>query len=272
MTSKNEYQGKVALVTGATSGIGRKVAQSILTLGAKVAVNYHSEDEKKEETERDLQTILTVAGRPRSDLMMVKANIAEAPEVEDMFTAVEKQLGSLDILVNNAGVQSDCPSHELENDRIQLEISVNLIGPILCCREALKAFLAKPKSKGCIVNISSVHEKIPKPGFLPYSVSKGGLRNLTRTLALEYADRNIRVNSVGPGAVDTKMNSKLSDDAVRKETLENIPVRKIIDPAEIARCVAYLVSDESKNLTGQSIIIDGGLSLYPSFQENWSSK
>lgn len=263
---------KVALVTGATSGIGKETAKMLLASGAKVAVNYHSTDSKKKEAERELLTLLTVAGRPSSDLLMVKADISKAAQVSKMFAKVERRLGSLDLLINNAAVQSECPSHQLETERIELEISINLLGPIICCREALKAFLEKPSPRGCIVNISSVHEEVPKPGFLPYSVAKGGLRNLTRTLALEYADRGIRVNSICPGAVDTKMNPKFSDEKVRDETKDHIPIGRIIEPAEIARCVLFLASDESPNLTGQSIYIDGGLSLYPSFKNNWSSQ
>lgn len=266
-----EFKEKVALITGATSGIGKEVARTLLGSGAKVAVNYRSDDEKKEETERDLKTILAVADRPNSDLLMVKADVSNPKSVSKMFETVEKKLGRVDLLVNNAAVQSDTPSHELEAKTAQLEVSVNLLGPIYCCCEALKMFLGKPKPRGCIVNVSSVHEEVPKPHFLPYSVSKGGLRNLTRTLALEYADRNIRVNSVCPGTVDTKINPQLSKKKVREETKENIPQRRIIEPSEIVRCILFLASDESQNLTGQSIFVDGGLSLYPSFQENWSS-
>lgn len=266
-----KFKDKIALVTGATSGIGKKIATSLLEAGAKVAVNYHSEDSKRDETARDLRTLLTVAGRPTSDLLMVKADVSSPKETASMFKQVEDRLGPLDLLVNNAGIQSECPSHELDPDRIKLELAVNLMGPILCCRSALQAFLKKRSPQGCIVNISSVHEDVPKPGFLPYSVSKGGLRNLTRTLALEYADRNIRINAIAPGAVYTKMNPQLKDKKTREETKDQIPTRTIIDPAEIARCVLFLASDESKNLTGQTIRIDGGLSLYPSFQENWTS-
>ncbi|MBD5780104.1 SDR family oxidoreductase [Pelagicoccus sp. NFK12] len=263
---------KAALVTGATSGIGKEIAKALLTEGAKVAVNYRSDDQKKEETERDFETLLTVAGRPSSDLLMVKADVSKPAQVQKMFAAIDKRFDSLDLLVNNAGIQSETPSHELETGQVEKEIAVNLTGPILCCCEALKRFLKKPRPHGSIVNVSSVHEEVPKPGFLPYSVSKGGLRNLTRTLALEYADKNIRVNAVGPGTVDTNMNSKLSDPKVRKETQRNIPLKRIVQAKEVARSVLFLASDAARNITGQTLFMDGGLSLYPSFQDNWTSK
>lgn len=266
-----KLKNKVALITGATSGIGKAVAQLFLDEGAKVAVNFHSDDEKRDDTEREFIRRLSIAGRSVSDLLMVKADISKPAQVSQMVSKVESELGDLDILVNNAGMQEESASHELEPDSLQLQIGVDLLGPIYCSIEALKRFLNN-RTKGVILNNSSVHQMIPKPGFLAYSVSKGGVGNMTRTLALEYAKEGIRVNSVCPGVVDTPINSELDDPDTRKSTKEHVPQRSIIESVEIAKAFLFLASDDAKSITGQSLVIDGGLTLYPSFESNWSSQ
>lgn len=261
---------KTALITGATSGIGKAIARLFLTEGAAVAVNYHSEDNKKSDTQAEFESLLREHGRPESDLLMTKADIADEQSVARMFGEVLDRFRTLDILVNNAGIESECPSEQLDWKRATRELDVNLRGPTLCSIHALRHFCEKNVA-GCILNNTSVHEVIPKPGFLPYSIAKGGLRMLTQTLALEFARRGIRVNGVGPGVVDTKMNAALKDDKVRDAIVEHVPQRRVIDPDEIAHAFLYLASDRAKSVTGQTLFVDGGLTLYPDFETNWSS-
>lgn len=265
-----KLKGKTALITGATSGIGRATAELFIREGASVAVNFRSDDEKKKDTERELGDLLKEMNRPSGDLLMVKADISDREAVEAMFEQVCKSFDRLDILVNNAGVESESPSHELDWESVTRELDINLRGPTLCCILALKRFLEKQRP-GCILNNTSVHEVIPKPGFLPYSIAKGGLRMLTQTLALEYARYGIRVNSVGPGVVDTKMNAALDDGRTRERIIEHVPQRSVIEPEEVAKAFLYLASDDARSITGQTLFIDGGLTLYPDFETNWSS-
>jgi len=179
------------------------------------------------------------------------------------------EFGRLDILINNAGIQRVAASHEIGMvDRV---LGVNVRGPFLCTREAIRHFLSRPGG-GVILNNSSVHETIPKPKYLPYSVSKGALENMTRTLALEYAGRGIRVNSVGPGAVVTPMNRAWIDDPqARGEVESHIPIGRAACPEEIASVFAFLASDDASYVTGQTIYACGGLTLYPEFRTAWSS-
>jgi glucose 1-dehydrogenase len=151
-------------------------------------------------------------------------------------------------------------------------LAVNLRGAFLCAREALKRFLDSG-TPGSILNVSSVHQVIPKPEYLGYSVSKGGMQNLTRTLALEYAGRNIRVNGVGPGATITPINRAWVDDPTKRAMVEqHIPMRRAGDAEEMAAVTAFLLSDDAAYITGQTLFVDGGLTLYPSFETTWSSE
>jgi glucose 1-dehydrogenase len=188
--------------------------------------------------------------------------------VED---AIE-QLGGVDILVNNAGIQISRPSHELTSAEFDKVLAVNLRGAFLCAREAIKHFLDGEKP-GAIVNVSSVHQLIPKPNYLGYSVSKGGMMNLTRTLALEYAGQEIRVNAVGPGATVTPINRAWVDDPVKRTMVTNhIPMPRPGEADEMAGVVAFLASDDAAYITGQTIFVDGGLTLFADFREPWSSE
>ena len=183
-----------------------------------------------------------------------------------------EELGGIDVLVNNAGIQISRPSHELSSADFDKVLAVNLRGSFLCAREAIKHFLAEDKP-GSIVNISSVHQLIPKPSYLGYSVSKGGMMNLTRTLALEYAAAGIRVNGVGPGATVTPINRAWIDDPVKREMVtSHIPIPRAGEADEMAGVVAFLASDDAAYITGQTIFADGGLTLFADFREPWSSE
>jgi glucose 1-dehydrogenase len=191
--------------------------------------------------------------------------------VKGIFATTIEAFGKLDILVNNAGIQKACPSHELESADFDRVIAVNLRGPFLCAREAIRHFLSRPGG-GVILNNSSVHEIIPKPKYLSYSISKGGMENLTKTLALEYAGQGIRVNAVGPGAVVTPINKAWIDNPkARAEVESHIPLGRAADASEIAAAFAFLASDEASYITGQTLFACGGLTLYPEFRVAWSS-
>src|ERR671910_1240787 len=180
--------------------------------------------------------------------------------------------GGLDILVNNAGIQISRPSDELSSEEFDKVIAVNLRGSFMCAREAIRHFLAEEKP-GVIINISSVHQIIPKPDYLGYSASKGGMQNLTRTLALEYAGRGIRVNGIGPGATVTPINRAWIDDPAKRELVTaHIPMGRAGDAEEMAATTAFLLSDEAGYITGQTLFVDGGLTLFADFRGTWSSE
>lgn len=261
-------QGKNVLITGASSGIGQAIAIRFAQEGANVAINYRSGAEQAEATRAMIQTQRNGSGTRD---MIVQADVSDEAQVKRMFADVIAEFGRLDVLVNNAGIQKPCPSHEIETADFDRVLSVNLRGPFLCSREALRHFLSRPGG-GVILNNSSVHETIPKPKYLPYSISKGGLENLTKSLALEYADRGVRVNAVGPGAVVTPINKAWTDDPkARAEVSSHIPLGRPACPEEISSVFAFLASDEAAYITGQTLYACGGLTLYPEFRVAWSS-
>jgi glucose 1-dehydrogenase len=261
-------KGKNVLVTGASSGIGQAIAVRFAQEGANVAINYRSGAEQAEATAAQARA---VRANGHGKEIIVQADVSKEDEVRNMFAKVLEAFGQLDVLVNNAGIQKPTPSHELEAADFDRVIGVNLRGPFLCSREALRHFLARGKG-GVILNNSSVHEIIPKPKYLSYSISKGGMENLTKTLALEYAGNGIRVNAVGPGAVVTPINKAWIDNPkARGEVESHIPMMRAADPDEIASVFAFLASDEASYITGQTIFACGGLTLYPEFRVAWSS-
>jgi len=183
-----------------------------------------------------------------------------------------QQLGGIDVLVNNAGIQISRPSHELSSADFDKVLAVNLRGSFLCAREAIKRYLGAGKP-GVVINMSSVHQQVPKPNYLGYSVSKGGMMNLTKTLALEYAANDIRVNAIGPGATITPINQAWVNDPVKAEQVtSHIPMVRAGTANEMAGVTCFLASDAAAYITGQTIFVDGGLTLYADFREPWSSE
>jgi glucose 1-dehydrogenase len=265
----SRLQGKNVLVTGASSGIGQAIAIRFAQEGANVAINYRSGAEQAQTTAALAQAARTPGSGGRE--IVVQADVSNEEQVAGMFATTIKEFGRLDILVNNAGIQKATPSHELTAADFDRVISVNLRGPFLCSRDAIRHFLERGGG-GVILNNSSVHEMIPKPKYLSYSISKGGMRNLTKTLALEYAEHGIRVNAVGPGAVVTPINKAWIDNPKAKAEVEShIPLGRAADSGEIASVFAFLASDEASYITGQTIYACGGLTLYPEFRVAWSS-
>lgn len=265
-------KGKNVLVTGATSGIGQAIAIRFAQEGANVAINYRKSPEDAENTvEMAMQKACGDLENCGVKALPVQADVSKEEDIVNMVNTVINKFGSLDILVNNAGIQIESPSHEIKTEEFDRVINVNLRGAYLCAREVIKHFL-KSQIQGIIINISSVHEIIPRPLYVSYSISKGGMENLTKTLALEYANSGIRVNSVAPGATITPINSAWIDDPEAKAEVEsNIPMQRAGTPEEMAAAVAFLASDEATYITGQTLFIDGGLTLYPSFRQPWTS-
>jgi glucose 1-dehydrogenase len=260
--------GKNVLVTGASSGIGQAIALRFAREGANVAINYRSGAEQAEITRQMARQARTNGGGREC---VIQADVSNEDQVRTMFSNVIDAFGSLDVLVNNAGIQKPSPSHEIEAADFDRVLAVNLRGPFLCAREAIRHFLARGGG-GVILNNSSVHEIIPKPKYLPYSISKGGIENLTKSLALEYAGNNIRVNAVGPGAVVTPINRAWTDDPNSRAQVEShIPMNRAAAADEIASVFAFLASDDASYITGQTIFACGGLTLYPEFRVAWSS-
>lgn len=263
-------RGKNVLITGASSGIGEAIAIRFGQEGANVAINYNSGQDRAEAVKQKVDEASKTANVTAKNIT-VKGNIADEQQVLKMFETTIGAFGSLDILINNSGIQKPVPSHELEMSDFDQILGVNLRGAFLCSREALRHFLARG-IKGVIVNNSSVHEIIPKPKYVPYSISKGGMENMTKTLALEYADRGIRVNAVGPGAIVTPINNAwINDPKARGEVESHIPMGRPGTAEEIAGVFAFLASDDSSYITGQTLFACGGLTLYPEFRVAWSS-
>src|SRR5918999_1304422 len=265
-------EGKNVLVTGASSGIGQAIAVRFAEYGANVAINYLRRPEEAKDTEDRVHACVEKVQRHGVRDVLVGADVSKEDEVVRMVGEAADGLGGLDVLVNNAGIQISRPSEELSSDDFDNVLAVNLRGAFMCAREAIGHFLAEGKP-GSIVNVSSVHQLIPKPNYLGYSVSKGGMQNLTRTLALEYAGRGIRVNGIGPGATITPINRAWIDDPVKRAQVEeHIPMRRAGEADEMAGVACFLASDLAAYITGQTLFVDGGLTLFPSFLTPWSSE
>jgi glucose 1-dehydrogenase len=265
-------EGKNVLVTGGSSGIGQAIAVRFAEYGANVAINYLTVPEEGRDTEEQVQACVAKVQREGVRDVLVQADVSKEDDVVRMVHEAVVELGGVDVLVNNAGIQISRPSDELPVNDFDKVLAINLRGAFMCAREAIRHFLAEDKP-GSIVNVSSVHQLIPKPDYLGYSVSKGGMQNLTRTLALEYAGRGIRVNGVGPGATITPINQAwVEDPEKRAQVEEHIPMRRAGSADEMAGVTAFLASDEAAYITGQTIFVDGGLTLFPSFLTPWSSE
>jgi glucose 1-dehydrogenase len=265
-------KGKNVLVTGGTSGIGQAIAVRFAEYGANVAINYLRQADEAADTEGKVHACVASVRQQGVRNVLVQGDVSSETDVVAMVEQTVDRLGGLDVLVNNAGIQISRPSHELTAEEFERVIAVNLRGAFLCAREAIRRFLADGVA-GSIINISSVHQLIPKPGYLGYSVSKGGMQNLTRTLALEYAGRGIRVNGIGPGATVTPINRAWIDDPVKREMVQaHIPMARAGTADEMAGVTCFLASDDAAYITGQTLFVDGGLTLFADFREPWSSE
>lgn len=263
-------KGKNILVTGATSGIGQAIAAYFATEGANVALNYRNDPQKLDDTKELIDQMCSQVKGCGGRKLPVEGDVSEESDIIRMCNEVIEKLGSLDILINNAGIQTASASHEVDTADFDKIMSVNLRGAYLCARETIKHFLDRGNG-GVIINVSSVHEIIPRPQYVSYSISKGGMENMTKTLALEYAPQGIRVNAIAPGATATPINSWAEDPQKRKEVESHIPMKRAGTPEEMAAVTAFLASDDAAYITGQTLFVDGGLTLYPDFLTPWSA-
>jgi glucose 1-dehydrogenase len=265
-------KGMNVLVTGGSSGIGQAIAVRFAEHGANVAINYLTTPDEAADTEEQVHACIHKVRNHGVQDVLVQGDVSKEADAVRMVQETVDGLGGIDVLVNNAGIQISRPSHELSQADFEKVLDVNLKGAFLCAREAIKQFLAHGRP-GVIVNVSSVHQLIPKPDYLGYSVSKGGMQNLTRTLALEYAGHNIRVNGIGPGATITPINRAWVDDPAKAEQVtRHIPLGRAGTADEMGGVACFLASDDAAYITGQTIFVDGGLTLFADFREPWSSE
>lgn len=257
--------GQVALVTGANSGIGKGVAIELAKEGAKVVVNWVAGEEAANEVVQEIESLGGTA-------MHYRADVSNEAEVQAMFRHVIDTYGTVDVLVNNAGLQRDNSFWDMSLKEWQLVIDVNLTGQFLCAREAVREFMRRgvvPEvscSAGKIICMSSVHEVIPWATHANYAASKGGVMLLMKSLAQEVSPLKIRVNSVGPGAIKTPINTDAwATPEAEEKLLELIPYKRVGDPYDIAKACVWLASDESEYVQGTTLFVDGGMTLYPGF-------
>ncbi len=256
---------QVALITGASSGIGRGIALAMADEGAHIVVNYIGKGREAGEVVGEIQ-------RKKARAIAVEADVSSEKQVREMFGQVVREFGTVDILVNNAGIQKDSAFHAMPLEDWQKVIEVNLTGAFLCSREAVCEFKRrgiqpeKSLSAGKIIFISSVHQIIPWAHHCNYAASKGGISLLMESMAQELAPEKIRVNSIAPGAIKTSINRKSWETPEAAESLlKLIPWGRIGEPADIGTAAVWLASDESDYVHGTTLFVDGGMTLYPGF-------
>jgi glucose 1-dehydrogenase len=260
--ARKDVSEKVAVVTGSSKGIGKAIALELAKEGYKIVLNARDENELTEAVNDVKKTI----GGNEERITYLAGDISQEDVCSSLIEHTIKKFGTIDVLVNNAGIGGAQKSvHELTSDEWDYVIDVNLKGAFLCTREAVKRMSNEGKSARksySIINISSVHESIPQPQSAPYSASKGGMEMLTKTVALEVADKGIRVNGIAPGAIATDMNKEILEDEGKKKQEEmRIPMGRIGRPEEIAKVALFLSSDDASYMTGTTLYVDGGLTL-----------
>jgi glucose 1-dehydrogenase len=265
MNTHQPLKGQKALVTGASSGIGRGVAEALAAAGATVAVNYIGDAGPA----RDVVKTIEKAG---GQALAVEADVGREDQVKKMFARVLARFGTLDILVNNAGIQRDAAFLDMTLDQWNAVLSVNLTGYFLCAREAAREFVRRgvvpevSRAAGKIICISSVHEIIPWAGHVNYATSKGGIMMFMKSIAQELSPHKVRVNSIAPGAIKTAINRKAWDTPrAEQKLLTLIPYDRVGEPADIGPVAVWLASDESDYVQGTTVIVDGGMCLFPGF-------
>jgi glucose 1-dehydrogenase len=267
---EQKLQNQVAIITGASSGIGEGCAKEMAKAGATVIINYPM-PAAKPMADAVVQDITAAGGKAIS----YQCDVSKENEVIKMFADVVAQFGTVDILLNNAGLQRDAKFTEMTLEQWNFVIGVNLTGQFLCAREAIKEFLrrgvdeTKSKSAGKIICMSSVHEVIPWAGHANYAASKGGIMMMMKTIAQEFAPRKIRINSIAPGAIETPINKDAWDTSAHLQNLLRlIPEKRIGTVEDIGKAVVFLASDDADYINGTTLFVDGGMTLYPGFEDN----
>jgi glucose 1-dehydrogenase len=252
---------KVAIITGSSEGIGRAIA--IAFAKSKEYSGIVTNSRKIERAQRISDEINLLD----CNSIAIQADVSKESDCIKLIEETIKKYDRIDVLVNNAGIQQDVPFEETSIEEWYKIIGVDLTGPFVCSREAVKHMKKQQHPRGgCIINISSVHQTIPKPHYVPYATSKAGIEMMTKTMALELAKDNIRVNLVAPGAIDTDMNTILRNDKAELDNvLKLIPMGKIGSANDVANVVEFLASNKANYITGASFFVDGGMTLYPGF-------
>lgn len=258
--------GQVAVVTGGSSGLGRGIALLYAQAGASVVVNYHSGEDAAQEVVRQIEA---AGGRAFAQ----KADVSQQADVEAMFARAVETYGGVDVLVANSGIQKDAAIGDMTLDDWRRVIDTNLTGQFLCAQAAVRLFRRQgdrghSKAIGKIVHMSSVHEVIPWAGHVNYAASKGGVMLLMKSLAQEVAPERIRVNSIAPGAIRTAINKAATEGEAAERLLKLIPYRRIGVAEDVARAALFLASDMADYVTGTTLFVDGGMTLYPGFEDN----
>jgi glucose 1-dehydrogenase len=247
-----ELKGKVALVTGSSQGIGQAIAVRLAQDGANIIIDYRSHSEGAEETRK----MVEAAGAKAA---VVRADLASVGQIQYLVDSGVQALGCIDILVNNAGIEKRKDFWEVTEEEYDAVMSVNLKG-VFFTTQAFVNHVRAAKRPGKVINISSVHEELPFPHFTSYCMSKGGMKMMTRNLAIELAPFGITVNSVAPGAIETPINKSLLEDKPKLDALlANIPLKRLGQPRDVAEVVAFLASSKSDYITGATLFVDGGL-------------
>jgi glucose 1-dehydrogenase len=259
--------GQFALVTGASSGIGAASAKALAAAGASVGINFHANAAGADAV---AEAIRDAGG----NAVTLKADAAREDEVRTLFDEFIAAFGRVDIVVANAGLQRDAPLPEMSLADWNTVLETNLSGQFLCMREAVRRFIAQEptshsRARGKIICMSSVHQFIPWGGHVNYAASKGGVMMLMKSVAQEVAGQKIRVNGVAPGAIRTDINRQAWETATaERNLLKLIPYGRVGEADDVARAVTWLASDDSDYLTGTTLVVDGGMSLYPGFADN----
>ncbi|MFS0655407.1 glucose 1-dehydrogenase [Bacillus sp. 179-C3.3 HS] len=252
-----DLKGKTAIITGSSKGIGQAIAIRFGQEKMNVVVNYKGDEDGAEKTVKAIQQY-------GGQAVKVQADVSNEEGIQALMNAALAHFHSVDVFVNNSGFNGEeALPHEMTLDQWQKVINVNLTGAFLGAKAAIDYMLAH-EIKGSVLNISSVHQEIPRPFNVHYATSKGGMNMMTKTLALDYAEAGIRVNAIAPGTMATETNDDLQDEEKKQKQLEKIPMRAFGDPKEIGSAAAFLVSKEAAYITGTTLFVDGGMTLYPS--------
>lgn len=250
---------KVAVITGGSKGIGNAIALRFAQEQMNVVINYNSDAAGADKAVKEIEA-------NGGEAVAVQADISKEEDNKKLLDAAIKNFGGMDIWVNNAGMETQAPTNEITLADWNKVIDINLTGVFLGAKTALNYWLEKNQA-GNIINMSSVHQQIPWPTFASYATAKGGVKMFTETIAMEYAPKNIRVNNIAPGAINTPINAKKFADPKQYATTQSmIPMLKIGDPEDVADAAVWLASDQSKYVTGTTMFVDGGMSLYANFQ------
>jgi glucose 1-dehydrogenase len=257
-----KHQGKVALVTGSSQGIGQAIALRLAQEGADIVINYRSSPDGAQAT---LAKVEEIGGKcytalcPQAEGHTIQADLGNIEEAQELIKDSIAHFGKLDILVNNAGIEKHAPFWDVTEADYDAVMNVNLKG-VFFATQAFVKYLMAAQRPGKIINISSVHEELPFPNFTAYCASKGGLKMFTRNLAVELGRLGITINNVAPGAIETPINTKLLNDPPKLAALlNNIPLGRLGQPQDVSSLVSFLASSDADYITGSTFVVDGGL-------------